>query len=276
MFESYDVPADERGALQAVAHLPWRIYCANLLRQSIGLRLAGKVEREQPLRDFGLTPQQIAYISQVITNARSRGWSATASNVEFSGTVEPDPEESGAREACPIPWNPTILTPVFWGRQFVSVGARGTPVTIYYPSLDGSPDGAAMLRDCGRRALILFLHGHCQQESDHLCRWERHLAQLARSGFVVAAPFHSDIGGGPLQNSLVDSALEALDWMRNSRSGRTELYPSVFTGVCGHSYGAMLAGRIAVRAKAKAYVSLSANWHEWSTFGTTLRSHCHP
>lgn len=124
-----------------------------------------------------------------------------------------------------------------------------------------------MLRKCGRYSLILFLHGHCQHEVDHVYRWERQLAQLARSGFVIAAPFHSNIGSGPLGDSLLESSIEVLQWMRNSWPGRAEPYPPLAPGVFGHSYGAMLAARVAITADIMAYGSLSANWHEWSSLG---------
>jgi hypothetical protein len=67
------------------------------------------------------------------------------------------------------------------------------PLTVYYPRLEGSVEDAPILTHCGRYALILFLHGHCQTESNHRYRWERTLAQLARCGFVVAAPYLASI-----------------------------------------------------------------------------------
>jgi hypothetical protein len=66
------------------------------------------------------------------------------------------------RPRCPIPWRPNVLAPVFYGTRDVGP-ADGAPATarVYVPSLDGSPDGAPVLRDCGRYPLIVFAHGNC-------------------------------------------------------------------------------------------------------------------
>jgi pimeloyl-ACP methyl ester carboxylesterase len=160
-----------------------------------------------------------------------------------------------------------VLTPVFWGRQIVEPTRCLPALTrIYYPSIDGAVQNAPLLDLCGQFPLILFLHGHCAAEDNHVYRWERTLAQLARSGFVVAAP-HLSLGAGPQQQDAFDRALGVLRWMRRDWSGRSVLLPAPATGVCGHSFGAMVASRVAVSQPVSAFASLSANWHEWATFG---------
>jgi pimeloyl-ACP methyl ester carboxylesterase len=224
------------------------------LHEAGAFRLATKADRQRSLRDLGLEPAQIAFISDILDKIRPK--------VPFEDQEIFDPPEF-----CPINWTPTVLTPVFWGRESHEVGVFDTPTTIYYPSLDGAPDGAPILRNCGRYTLILFMHGHCQSEGDHRYRWERHLAQLARSGFVVAAPLLATIGSGPTQDLLVDIATDVLIWMRTSWQHRDLLFPTPSTGVFGHSYGAMAATHLATHAEIGALASLSAGWHEWSSFG---------
>lgn len=244
-FDYASLPAAEKKSLQALS---------KQLHEAGTFRLATKADRRRSLRDFGLEPAQVAFISDILDKIRPK---IPLENQEIF-----DPPEF-----CPIGWTPTVLTPVFWGREQKDVGVFNTPTTIYYPSLDGAPDGAPILRNCGRYSLILFMHGHCQTEGDHIYRWERHLAQLARSGFVVAAPFLPTIGSGPTQDVLVDIATDVLIWMRSSWQHRDLLFPTPNTGVFGHSYGAMAAAHLATHAEIGALASLSAGWHEWSSFG---------
>lgn len=176
-FDYASLPAAEKKSLQALS---------KQLHEAGTFRLATKADRRRSLWDFGLEPAQVAFISDILDKIRPK-------------IPLEDQEIFDPPEFCPIGWTPTVLTPVFWGREQKDVGVFNTPTTIYYPSLDGAPDGAPILRNCGRYSLILFMHGHCQTEGDHIYRWERHLAQLARSGFVVAAPFLPTIGSGPTQ-----------------------------------------------------------------------------
>jgi hypothetical protein len=62
-------------------------------------------------------------------------------------------------------------------------------------------------------------------------------------------------------------ALGVLRWMRKHWSGRSVLLPLPATGVCDHSYGAMLACRVAASQPVSAVASMSAGWHEWPTYG---------
>ena len=125
-----------------------------------------------------MSPEQIAYIGDLFKLAGVRD------HVDLSDGVFAPPEH------CPINWPPTVLTPVFWGRQiFEPDNCLPALTRVYYPSIDGAVQNSPILELCGQYPLILFLHGHCLQEDNHIYRWERTLAQLARSGFVVAAPY---------------------------------------------------------------------------------------
>ena len=242
----YEAMADaERNALDVLAFL---------FRESREFRSSNRRLQHRILIDLGLFPAQTDYVLGVLDKLRDM--------------FDPNFPGEATLGLCPIGWRPTVLAPVFWGREQAYIGKIRT--TIYYPSLDGSPETAPFLADCGKYPLILFLHGHCPQEGDHLAKWERALAQLARSGFVVAAPLLGRIAGGPTQEALLDEVLEVLAWMREQWTGRAALLPPPHMGVFGHSYGAMLAGRVAASQPVRAYASLSAGWHEWRSFGSGL------
>lgn len=103
---------------------------------------------------------------------------------------------------CPIGWQPTALAPVFFGfrdyearfppttHPVSTSGAVGVlpghPCRVFFPSLDGSPDSAA-LKYCGRYPLIVFAHGMCT-EPDHYKKWFHLPSLLARAGYVVVVP----------------------------------------------------------------------------------------
>lgn len=242
------ITAPERAALRALA---------SLIDRFPGFLCLSDFDQVVIYRQLGLSYEQINYIGDLLKLGGVRD------HIDLDDGVLAPPE------GCPIGWRPSVLTPVFWGRQIVEPDNCLPALTrIYYPSLDGAVQNAPLLQLCGQFPLILFLHGHCQQEDNHVYRWERTLAQLARSGFVVAAPL-LPIGSGPQQQQAFDMALRVLRWMRRKWSGRFVLLPAPATGVCGHSYGAMMACRVAVSQQASAFASMSAGWHEWSTFGTT-------
>lgn len=239
----------ERAALRAIAAL---------IDRFPGLPCLSDFDQVAVYRQLGLSHEQIKYVDKL------RKLGGVRKHIELDDGVLAPPER------CPIGWRPTVLTPVFWGRQIAEPDNCLPALTrIYYPSLDGAVQNAPLLALCGRFPLILFLHGHCGQEDNHVYRWERVLAQLARSGFVVAAPYLPTIGSGPQQEGAFDTALRVLRWMRKNWSGRSVLLPSPATGVCGHSYGAMVACRVAVSQPVSAFASLSAGWHEWTTFEPT-------
>jgi hypothetical protein len=89
---------------------------------------------------------------------------------------------------CPIGWQPSALTPVFYGYRHYSsqpvveevedaVIQGGEGITfrlppanmrVFYPTLDGSPQDAAILQWCGQYPLILFAHGDCELDDGDL------------------------------------------------------------------------------------------------------------
>jgi pimeloyl-ACP methyl ester carboxylesterase len=188
------------------------------------------------------------------------------------GAVALSPWLTGCPEECtpPISWIPSVLAPVFYGYQDLEVPRSGLPATrmrVFYPSLEGSPLDAPMVTCLGRYPLVLFLHGQCSDLSvqDHE-RWFRLPAALARSGFVVAVP---DLGWQSGQapwsnpNPQVDTALAVIDWMHTSFSGRQWLGGTSTLGLAGHSFGALLATRLAVDIPSSALVSIGGLWAEW-------------
>jgi alpha/beta hydrolase fold len=191
---------------------------------------------------------------------------------------------------CPISWHPNALAPVFFGvRDYYPRNSpprfpfrlrpwHGSPppivptvevapvkLRVFFPSLDGSPFSAAILRDCGKYPLILFAHGHCNSDVDHYKRWFYIPSLLARAGNVVVVPHLPGVSGGGV---LTDIPIVAtvLSWMRDVWSERDVLVPAPVTGILGHSFGAMLTGAIAQAGEipVAAYASLSGEWeHEW-------------
>jgi hypothetical protein len=221
-----------------------------------------------------------------------------------SGASERQPDDSGARafeaeflrsfgplppfKICPIGWQPSALTPVFYGyrdysSQPVIEGADEAVVLdgggiavqlppanmrVFYPTLDGSPQDAAMLQWCGQYPLILFAHGDCEgDDGDLYLKWYEFPAQLARAGYVVAVPQLPDIGIYPPENETAqETLLNVLSWMRESWEYAGTLMPAPATGLAGHSYGGLHAGILATKIQVACVAYLSAGWTEWSSW----------
>ncbi|MBC9795821.1 alpha/beta fold hydrolase [Sinomicrobium weinanense] len=165
---------------------------------------------------------------------------------------------------CPVNWRPNALFPVFYGHKdyLTDDGAPG-PCRVFYPSLDGAPLNAPVLEGCCKYPLIILVHGHCDEE-EHYKKWFLQAAQLARSGFVVVVPQIPSIGTHPSEESHPGLARlsEIRNWVLNTWEHH-ELVHS-FTGIAGHSYGALLGARFAkTDADIKAYASLSGVWENW-------------
>jgi pimeloyl-ACP methyl ester carboxylesterase len=168
---------------------------------------------------------------------------------------------------CPIGWQPSVLAPVFYGiRDYMPADGAPFPCRVFFPSLDGAVFYAPILEGCGRYPLILFAHGNCD-ETEHYKKWYELPAQLARSGYVVAAPELPDTaaGVGPWSEPHADMGRLAalLAWMRDGWEHSSVLQPAPSTGIVGHSYGALLAARFAAVNPISAYASLSGVWSEW-------------
>jgi hypothetical protein len=165
---------------------------------------------------------------------------------------------------CPISWQPSALTPVFYGiREYSTADGAPAALRVFFPSLEGDVFTAPILDGCGRYPLILFAHGHCQGDMEHFRKWFLLPAQLARSGYVVAVPQLTQIAGG-LHPSTVDHPdlavlTNVLDWMRSGWEHQSVLLST--TGIAGHSYGALLSARVA--GNANGHASLSGVWHDW-------------
>ena len=185
---------------------------------------------------------------------------------------------------CELGWYPSVLAPVFNGMRDFDTG-HGAPVKlrVFYPSTDGSVDNAPFLANCGAYPLVILLHGFppngsyvCSDETgreivrcDHTtmhAKWELLPAVLARSGYVVVVPqltysrwpWHAE-------NPDLDTVRRVLNWMRFHWEHRNHLMGPAWTGVVGHSYGALLGARLATMVPVSAYVSLSGAWDHWQS-----------
>lgn len=162
-----------------------------------------------------------------------------------------------------------MLAPVFYGYEDVTVPRSGTSDTamrVFHPSLEGSPPNAPLLSCLGRYPLVLFLHGQCDVPADQDHRlWFRLPAALARSGFVVAVPDMGWAGTSPWATAPPQhaTALAAIDWMYSSWSGRQWLGSQTTLALAGHSFGALLAGRLATEIPSSGLVSIGGGWAEW-------------
>ena len=168
--------------------------------------------------------------------------------------------------SCPISWKPGALTPVFHGVRDLTIG-DGAPcaLRVFFPTLDGAEFDAAILRGCGRYPLILFVHGHCEGDLDeHYKKWFHLPGQLARSGYVVVVPQRSAAGTHPSVEDHPDIVLmsRVVDWIRKNWESSDVLPPSL-SGICGHSFGALLAARLVDILGCSAYASLSGTHEDW-------------
>lgn len=208
-----------------------------------------------------------------------RGWEVLLDRGKEGVFVDPT-------EGCPIPWKPSVFAPVFYGYRDTTatippvldpgefaggvtaaagpgpvgpkVEAFGHPVRVWYPSLDGSPQHAEILRGCGRYPLVILAHGSCPQDEDHYQKWFELPAVLARSGYVVVVPELnlSAPSGNQGEQRLIG---QLATWARSRWEHRSLLMPAPATALVGHSWGAGLLGHVAANAPGSyaAYVSLS-------------------
>jgi len=175
-----------------------------------------------------------------------------------------DPTESGG-----VTWTPDIAHPVFWGVQDLTV-ASGAPrnLRIFYPTVEGFTSAPPILKLClVRWPVVLFLHGQPPAgipTNGYHRRWWQLPAVLARSGFVVVVPSHLPAPPTEDAEPAVAAALRDIDWVRTQWSDSTWVHKQPeFTAVAGHSWGAMLAARVAAARPAfAAFVSLSGPYLE--------------
>jgi hypothetical protein len=173
-----------------------------------------------------------------------------------------DPNESAG-----VDWTPDVLHPMFWGFQELAAGQGGAPgaMRIYYPTYEGTPQNAPILKLCLLRyPVVLFMHGQppCP-DPNYFKRWQILGMVLARSGYVVVMPKHA--AGIPVDGSAdVGVGLAALDFVRNGWEHRNWVdADATATAVVGHSFGALLAARVRqARSTIGAYVGLGGVWTE--------------
>ena len=165
----------------------------------------------------------------------------------------------------PIPWLPNALAPVFWGYED-GVGAP-TPLRVLFPTLDGSPQYGRVLPIEHQYPLVVLCHGNCPGETNPYLDWaeDRIAIQLAQAGNVVVVPHLPGIAnttvGPSVDQKDFDLVRSVITWVRTTWSHADVLAPP--TGILGHSWGALLAGRLAASGGFQALVSMSGEWADW-------------
>jgi pimeloyl-ACP methyl ester carboxylesterase len=184
-----------------------------------------------------------------------------------------DPRTPPVPPGCRLGWQPSILAPVFFGYRELGP-ADGPPmnVLVSFPSIGTRHHEAVPLTECGRYPLVLLLNGQCVAQPDHYTRWALMASRLARAGYVVVTA-DMDHRTVPWDNDAeLNNIYQLLYWMRTSWEYSSILLPRPATAVIGHSYGALLAGRLAAAQvhPFSAYVSLSGVWSEYGVLPLPL------
>lgn len=171
---------------------------------------------------------------------------------------------------CQVEWQPNVREPVFSGYQdYGTKDDAPGDLRVFYPTAAPlwSGAGAPILTGCGHYPLVAFAHGFCDEGGSHYLRWRRLPGGLARSGYIVVVPRlpATEIGIAPWEDPHPDLELlkQVLKWMRQGWESSPLLYYPKTTGIVGHSYGALLAFRLALEVPASAYASLSGVWAGW-------------
>jgi acetyl esterase/lipase len=208
----------------------------------------------------------------VLTTLALLAASCTKQDIEWASVL--CPEDPGADS---VPFLVDVGRPVFWGFQDVGPDDGATrSMRIFYPSHDGSPPGAPVLKHCLQRwPIVLFLHGQPPEgvtSTNYHQSWEFPAAMLARAGYVVLVPSHSaDL---PQNDSFpgIQEALDDIAWVRTHWEDAKWVDPTA-TAVVGHSYGAVLAARAAAASsEVGALVSLSGPYAELGDRVALLRT----
>ncbi len=195
---------------------------------------------------------------------------------ECSIQKDPPPEGLNSLANDWVSWVPDVAHPVFWGYEDVGM-ADGAPgdIRIYYPSLRAFPQDAAIAKQCAAPyPVVLFLHGQPPPgQSDNLYHQQFDLLgrSLARSGYVVVAPSHRATLP-TLENApeMVADVMSDLAWVRQHWDKAEWLDPHA-AAVAGHSYGALLAARVAAaHPEMRALVSLSGGFRNLSDSSAAL------
>jgi len=178
-----------------------------------------------------------------------------------------DPAESGG-----IDWTPDVLHPVSWASS-EPTAADGAPqkMRIYYPSYAFNDSGRILKLCLDRWPLVLFLHGlppspPCPSSNPaNYLRWRSIPILLAKSGYVVAVPDYSATVPAA-DSALIDSMLAVIDWLRTDwQEARWVDKRAESVAVAGHSFGALLAARLAQRRPGMgAYIGLGGSFNQLS------------
>jgi len=189
-----------------------------------------------------------------------------------------------AANSCPsdsaasggVDWAPDVAHPVSHG---INDLAKATPTTpggpprdmlVLYPSADTNPTDAAILELCLTPwPVVYFLHGQPPSGQPYVGyhrKWTQYAAILASSGYVVVVPNHeAQLPDSPEgYDDYIAEALADLDWVRTKWTHSKWVNSQAdATVVAGHSYGALLAARIAgAHPEFAAFVSLSGGYLE--------------
>jgi pimeloyl-ACP methyl ester carboxylesterase len=176
---------------------------------------------------------------------------------------------SGSNTSGGVDWPVDLTHPVFYGMQDLT-SAAGPPhdTIIWYPTIDGAPSGAAILERCLTKwPVVLFLHGQPPADvsiAGYHRSWQLLPAQLARCGYVVVVPnYDADVP----TDDLVNDALASLTWVRTQWEHAKWVDSRMeSTAVAGHSFGALLAARIAkAHPELAAMLSLSGGFRHLSS-----------
>jgi pimeloyl-ACP methyl ester carboxylesterase len=171
-----------------------------------------------------------------------------------------------------VDWIPDVAHPVAWGEEHLTA-ADGAPRTlsVYYPSPRFLPP-RPMLRSClGRWPVVLFLHGQPPDglsptaNANYHRAWWRVPVGLARSGYVVVVPRHRAILPQRDESpAMVAEAMRDIEWVRTQWHEASWVAQGLgSTAVAGHSFGALLAARIAAaHPEIAAFVSLGGGFHQ--------------
>jgi pimeloyl-ACP methyl ester carboxylesterase len=190
-----------------------------------------------------------------------------------------DPAEQGG-----IDWVPDVMHPVAAGFQDYGVAQRAPGnVRVWYPSYELPIDrperpaaGGPILKGClARFPIVLLTHGLAPcgfTGQEYYKRWDTFPADLARSGYVVLAP--QIIAVNPFEDSTASAMAPFIDWARTGweHAQWTDKRPES-TAVVGHSFGAMVAVRIALtRPTIGACVLLSGVWEQFDEHVEMLKA----
>jgi hypothetical protein len=173
-------------------------------------------------------------------------------------------------DKCDAGFPPNLAMPVFSGykdyviqsvankRSARVIPGAGTPTPlarVFYPTLDGTQPGAAILTGCEQFPLVLLIHGSCPSVDPYI-QWSYFAGQLVRAGYVVAI---TSAGGFLATGDPAElAALQGVyNFMYNDWEYRATLMPPPNTAIAGHSFGGTLAAELAGVLSSKAFVGLS-------------------